>query len=252
MPGVKTSDPKTNGCPADRDGDGVIDKEDACPDVPGVKTSDPKTNGCPPVNPDRDGDGIPFQADACPDVAGPANPDPTKNGCPLARVEGGQIKITEQVKFAEGSARLLKDSDGVLNAVLELLNKHPEIAKLKIEGHTDNKGQAAFNKTLSGQRAGSGAGVAGAAQGRRGAALESAGYGADRPIDSNGTGRGAPEQPACRVPHRRQGRRAGRNAASRHRQHWRSPDSRRASASRSFRSASRSFSARVLRESVSS
>jgi len=33
---------------SDRDGDGVSDSKDACPDTPGVKTKDPKTNGCPP------------------------------------------------------------------------------------------------------------------------------------------------------------------------------------------------------------
>jgi hypothetical protein len=31
----------------DRDKDGVFDSKDACPDVPGVKTKDPSTNGCP-------------------------------------------------------------------------------------------------------------------------------------------------------------------------------------------------------------
>ncbi|HEX3344754.1 MAG TPA: porin, partial [Polyangiaceae bacterium] len=55
VPGVRTDDPKTNGCPPDRDRDGVLDADDACPDVPGVKTDDPKTNGCPP---DRDHDGV--------------------------------------------------------------------------------------------------------------------------------------------------------------------------------------------------
>jgi OmpA-OmpF porin, OOP family len=33
----------------DRDHDGVSDSKDACPDTPGVKTQDPKTNGCPPA-----------------------------------------------------------------------------------------------------------------------------------------------------------------------------------------------------------
>jgi OmpA-OmpF porin, OOP family len=33
----------------DRDKDGVTDSKDACPDTPGVKTGDPKTNGCPPA-----------------------------------------------------------------------------------------------------------------------------------------------------------------------------------------------------------
>ena len=32
---------------ADRDNDTVFDDEDACPDVPGVRTADPKTSGCP-------------------------------------------------------------------------------------------------------------------------------------------------------------------------------------------------------------
>jgi OOP family OmpA-OmpF porin len=35
----------------DRDGDGISDSKDACPDVPGVKTGDPKTNGCPGTTP---------------------------------------------------------------------------------------------------------------------------------------------------------------------------------------------------------
>jgi outer membrane protein OmpA-like peptidoglycan-associated protein len=84
VPGVASDDPKLNGCPPaelDRDHDGVLDKDDACPDVPGVKTDDPRTNGCPPPG-DRDGDGIPDKDDACPDVAGVKTDDPKTNGCP--------------------------------------------------------------------------------------------------------------------------------------------------------------------------
>ena len=46
----------------DTDGDGVYDKNDACPEVPGLKTF----NGCP----DADNDGIKDSDDACPQVAG--------------------------------------------------------------------------------------------------------------------------------------------------------------------------------------
>jgi OOP family OmpA-OmpF porin len=77
--GVATDDPETNGCPPDTDGDGIIDTEDACPEVKGEKNDDPQKNGCPP---DRDGDGIVDDKDACPDVAGVASEDPQKNGCP--------------------------------------------------------------------------------------------------------------------------------------------------------------------------
>jgi OOP family OmpA-OmpF porin len=32
----------------DRDKDGITEGKDACPDVPGLRTQDPRTNGCPP------------------------------------------------------------------------------------------------------------------------------------------------------------------------------------------------------------
>jgi outer membrane protein OmpA-like peptidoglycan-associated protein len=88
VPGVRSDDPAKNGCPIppDRDHDGIPDAEDACPDVPGVRTTDPKTNGCPP---DRDGDKIIDVEDACPDDPGPPNPDPKKNGCPLPKDRDG-------------------------------------------------------------------------------------------------------------------------------------------------------------------
>ena len=54
----------------DTDGDGIYDKEDACPEVAGLK----EFNGCP----DSDGDGIKDSDDACPEVAGLAS----MNGCP--------------------------------------------------------------------------------------------------------------------------------------------------------------------------
>jgi outer membrane protein OmpA-like peptidoglycan-associated protein len=77
--GIRHEDPKKNGCPSDRDGDGIVDAKDACPDVAGVPNADPKKNGCPP---DRDGDGIIDAQDACPDVAGVPSADPKKHGCP--------------------------------------------------------------------------------------------------------------------------------------------------------------------------
>jgi hypothetical protein len=57
---------------ADRDGDGVADEADTCPDQPGLDIS----GGCP----DRDVDGTPDSADACPDTAGL----PEADGCAAA------------------------------------------------------------------------------------------------------------------------------------------------------------------------
>ena len=185
VPGVRTADPKTNGCPPDRDGDGIIDGEDACPDVPGVRTADPKTNGCPP---DRDGDGITDAEDACPDVPGPPNSDPKKNGCPMVRIEAGQVKILEQIKFKFDSAEIV-DSQPILDAVAKTLKEHPEIKHLRVEGHTDSVGTAVYNKDLSRRRA---AAVKQALvrTGIDRQRLSSDGFGFDRPIDDNATDEG--------------------------------------------------------------
>jgi len=64
-----------NGCP-DTDGDGIIDSNDACPEVAGLAAF----NGCP----DTDGDGVADKDDACPDVAGLAS----LKGCPDADKDG--------------------------------------------------------------------------------------------------------------------------------------------------------------------
>ena len=68
------------GCP-DTDGDGVPDIDDQCPDVAGPI----ENNGCP--WPDTDGDGVIDKDDACPDVAGPAE----NNGCPWPDTDGDGI-----------------------------------------------------------------------------------------------------------------------------------------------------------------
>ncbi len=94
--------------PADRDGDGVIDAEDKCPDVKGLAS----LQGCP----DRDGDGIADADDKCPDVAGLAK----YNGCPIPDTDGDGIN-DEQDKCPteKGVARYQgcpipdKDQDGV-------------------------------------------------------------------------------------------------------------------------------------------
>ncbi|TRZ46180.1 OmpA family protein [Robertkochia solimangrovi] len=60
----------------DTDGDGIYDKDDACPEVAGLAAF----NGCP----DSDGDGIEDSKDACPNEAGPLE----FNGCPDSDGDG--------------------------------------------------------------------------------------------------------------------------------------------------------------------
>ena len=120
--GHSSADPKKHGCP-DRDGDGVLDQDDACPEQPGVPTDDPATNGCPP---DRDHDGILDQDDACPDEAGKPNKDPKKHGCPERDRDGDGVMddqdacpdkpgIKTDDPATNGCPHPDRDGDGILN-----------------------------------------------------------------------------------------------------------------------------------------
>ena len=96
-----------NGCP-DADGDGIEDSKDACPNEAGSK----EMNGCP----DADGDGVADKDDACPTEAGLA----ALNGCPDA--DGDGVADKDDACPAEagpasnkGCPFLDKDGDGVLD-----------------------------------------------------------------------------------------------------------------------------------------
>ncbi|MBK5270689.1 MAG: outer membrane beta-barrel protein, partial [Bacteroidia bacterium] len=98
--------------PPDRDGDGIYDKDDKCPDVPGVKEYD----GCPV--PDTDGDGINDLEDKCPTVKGVKE----YMGCPIPDTDGDGINDKEDkcptvpgVKEYQGCPIPDTDKDGILD-----------------------------------------------------------------------------------------------------------------------------------------
>jgi outer membrane protein OmpA-like peptidoglycan-associated protein len=99
----------------DTDGDGVYDKEDACPEVAGLVAF----NGCP----DSDADGIQDSKDACPNVAGLA----ALNGCPDADGDGIADK-DDMCPNEKGSSanRGCPDSDG--DGVVNKDDKCPNVA----------------------------------------------------------------------------------------------------------------------------
>ena len=179
-PGKASADPKHNGCP-DSDGDGIFDGDDACPREPGVADPDPKKNGCPA---DRDGDGIPDAVDACPDKPGDRDPDPAKNGCPKVILEEKEIKILERIEFDTGRATIRPESEPVLQAVARVLAEHLDIRKVRVEGHTDSRGDDGYNLRLSRARATAVVAwlVAHEIAPDR---LDPVGYGESRAIDSN-------------------------------------------------------------------
>ena len=180
-------DPARTGCPAgDRDKDGVLDPLDLCPDEHKGLQPDPDKLGCP--LPDRDKDNVPDAKDACPDKAGSPSPDPKKNGCPgLVEVKQGRIIIVQPVFFATNKDVILQKSFPVLQSVADALKAAPEIKKVRIEGHTDNRGKPEYNLDLSQRRAKSVLTWLTTKGGIEAGRLESEGYGPNRPIADNNT-----------------------------------------------------------------
>ncbi|MEO6540694.1 MAG: OmpA family protein, partial [Ferruginibacter sp.] len=116
----------------DRDGDGVLDGVDRCPDVPGLAS----LQGCP----DRDGDGIADIDDKCPDVPGTARyqgcpiPDTDKDGvndevdkCPtvpgLARYQGCPIPDTDGDGVNDEEDKCVNDKGPASNFGCPVINE---------------------------------------------------------------------------------------------------------------------------------
>jgi OmpA-OmpF porin, OOP family len=113
--------------PSDRDGDGIPDAYDACPDERGLASDDPRKNGCPPPA-DRDHDGVVDPLDLCPDVPAGAHPDADRPGCPLSDKDGDGVFDKDDVcpetpagphpsPTRLGCPDTDKDGDGVFDSV---------------------------------------------------------------------------------------------------------------------------------------
>jgi OOP family OmpA-OmpF porin len=153
--GIESTDPKRNGCPPDRDGDGVTDASDACPEVAGPSSVDLKWNGCPD---DPDGDGIRGPDDACPREKGASDQEPRQNGCPkLVRVTQDEILLKTKIRFRIDGRRKSETIDRVsadlMTEIRDVIEQHPEIQKIEVQGHTDDAGTEAYNLKLSQDRA---------------------------------------------------------------------------------------------------
>jgi outer membrane protein OmpA-like peptidoglycan-associated protein len=104
--------------PSDRDGDGVVDGDDACPDVAGLAAD----HGCPP-------------APIVPEVIAPAKPE-----------------LTQHIAFEWNSSRLARGSNAGLDQVVATMHDHPEVT-VQVDGHASSDGDDTYNQSLSEARA---------------------------------------------------------------------------------------------------
>ncbi len=171
-----------DGCPdPDNDKDGVPDVDDRCPDTPGLK----EYEGCP----DSDRDEIPDHEDACPEEYGVAKKDGCPADDPLAVYDGDKIDLRGAVNFDTAKATIKRESWSVLDTVARVLRENPQLKRVRIDGHTDSQGSAQLNRSLSKKRAQAVVQYLiekGIARER----FDSEGFGEDQPIADNKTALG--------------------------------------------------------------
>ena len=138
---------------SDRDGDGIPDDLDKCPDEPEDKDGFEDEDGCP--DPDNDKDGIPDTKDACPNEPETVNGYQDEDGCPDTApivVKENRILLTEHLLFDTNRARVNPEGRPALAAVFNLWKQHPEWDHLVIDGYADRRGPDGFNYWLSHKR----------------------------------------------------------------------------------------------------
>ena len=129
------------------------------------------------------------QAEPPPPVVEPEPPPPPPEPPPpepKVVVKDDQIELNEKVNFETGKATLLPASETLLDEVAQVLGDHPEIQKIRIEGHTDSEGGAALNRKLSNNRA-KAVRTYLISKGIDAKRLEAKGFGEDKPIADNKT-----------------------------------------------------------------
>ncbi|HEX7838008.1 MAG TPA: OmpA family protein [Kofleriaceae bacterium] len=107
--------------------------------------------GAPLPAPDRDGDGVSNAADNCPDVAGPVE----NSGCPVYQkivVQPDKLQLKEKIAFEWDSALLGETSRPVLDEVAQALKDNLNF-RVQVDGHASSDGDDTHNQVLSETRA---------------------------------------------------------------------------------------------------
>lgn len=103
-----------------------------------------------PVVQDRDGDGVRDSRDRCPDEPG----DARRRGCPGRSPQASHTVTLDMVVYFEfQSATLDEDAMATLRLVTRLLRDERGIRRVRVIGHSDHLGDPAFNRWLSRERA---------------------------------------------------------------------------------------------------
>lgn len=147
--------------PPDTDRDGVPDNRDRCPTEPEDADGFQDDDGCP--DPDNDSDGITDDRDRCRDAPETRNGFEDEDGCPdtppppppppppPAQPPAWRV-LERTVLFANARSAIRRPQRAVLAEVCAQVNAAQ--GAVRVVGHADERGSAAFNQSLSAARAG--------------------------------------------------------------------------------------------------
>lgn len=177
-----------DGCPDfDNDKDGIYDAQDQCPNDPEDRDGFQDLDGCPDT--DNDKDGITDALDKCPNQPETLNSYKDEDGCPDEKpVEIKQTMTLTGVNFKTASAELLEESYFMLEKVYNSLEAFSNV-RVEIGGHTDNQGGDSYNMALSNDRAKAVMNYL-VERGISADRITARGYGKTRPVASNDTPEG--------------------------------------------------------------
>jgi outer membrane protein OmpA-like peptidoglycan-associated protein len=156
----------------DRDGDGILDRDDLCPDEPEDRNGVEDEDGCPDA--DLHHDAVADVEDRC-----------DRASCPdrdVVRMGDTTLIVLRDIEFEFDSAVIRPSSYKVLDAIAETLDDNPDVTKVEVGGHTDERGPDAYNLDLSKRRAAAVVAYL-VAHGVEAARLTSEGYGERVPKD---------------------------------------------------------------------
>ncbi len=160
----------------DRDGDGLLDEVDSCPDAPEDKDGFMDDDGCP--DPDNDNDGVLDVSDSCPNEPENKNGFQDDDGCldavpksavpadkhggfaervelgqGVTLVDGKRFDFSRPLVFESGKEKLTTESIPILGRVVLFLLDRGKTLRIEVAAHTDSTGSDDFNQTLTQRRA---------------------------------------------------------------------------------------------------
>src|SRR6056297_2521856 len=130
---------------------------------------------------DSDTDGVPDNRDRCPRTPAGVNVD--EIGCPIK----DEVVLTiNRLGFDFDSAELDRSSKAALDRAVAVIKSHSEAVNLNVVGHTDSRGDEAYNQKLSERRADAVVDYL-VSKGVSRSSLSSSGKGESEPMASNDT-----------------------------------------------------------------